>query len=197
MLIVIEGINCTGKTTLVNNLGCLLHITPFKCWKSNTGEHWTKDEIDYYRKLGISVNSFEEEMYFSFFISKFDIKVIKDRDLISALVYSKFRDEDLQFDDLFDIWKKNIRKHPGSVFFVYLYSTYSEYTRRVYHRRNARALEFQEWCDLKHNYDWYYNRIPFNKFSIDTTKIDEENCCSEVIRFIDREQERCKAVTIC
>lgn len=100
MLLILEGACGVGKTTIANLISSQLAVPvyrPFQTIASDDGtEHITKQQMDKMRQdIGLSINSYEEDIYVADVLSAVSSSVILDRSMPSAIAYSDMSENTL------------------------------------------------------------------------------------------------------
>jgi thymidylate kinase len=108
-LIIIEGLDGTGKTSLVQRLRDEYgYKIAFKTRNQDTEK---------LQELNINVNSYHEDVHFLNQWSSIGFNAICDRSFISAVVYGDINEKTAK---IFDYCLEKIEKNKNDVFFVYL-----------------------------------------------------------------------------
>lgn len=124
-VIILEGINGTGKSTLARALAdklCIPILRPFRHF--NTNHHMNGGstlELEL-KKHGVPVNTHVDDLYLADFLAVTKVGAVLDRSMPSAIAYAYMRDEmklDSKAQALLDLWQTILVSGPR-VFYVQL-----------------------------------------------------------------------------
>lgn len=139
MLIMLEGINGTGKSTLAAHLTERTGLPVVRPFRDTGGVHWAtfggedstgESEVETnLRRAGVPINTFVDNLYLADIASKMGGSLIMDRTMISAQVYGTLKGEALYEDQylsdwIMRYWEMLIHRCSAPVVMVHLKASY-------------------------------------------------------------------------
>ncbi len=121
MILILEGVEASGKTTIARNLTSAVQGSVRYRALRASNEKWGENEENHWRSLGVPANTFIEDVYAMDCIDKMkpDKMIILDRSLISGIVYDEDRWAvgDLLWHGakLLDWWSSKVKANGGFI----------------------------------------------------------------------------------
>ena len=180
MIIVLEGVNGTGKSTYAKKISGGLNAVVIRPFRQGDGHHFTGNtpiERDL-KALGVPYNTHVDEMYVADIIGRLArggqrFSVVLDRSIGSAIAH-----HDRPLSDsgkLVDVWYR-LMGQDAPVLYVWLTAPWHVAQARLAAEQRAFAGD----AEARHNklqglFRHAYDLIPYNKLTIDTatTLVDE------------------------
>jgi hypothetical protein len=188
MLIVLEGVNGVGKTSLAQHLSSEWKCPIFKPFRGDHGIHWgggSPLEVRL-RAYGVPINSYIEDVFMADFLRMFPaVDAILDRGMPSAVGYGLVHghvSSPALAQSLMDWWFDQLGTR-RDVYYIYLGCSDAESRHRV----GDRALEIEQ---LKIVDDFLARAwkkavdAAFRTVRIDTTSISEAEKNRRVVSFL-------------
>lgn len=183
MLLILEGIEGTGKTTLAKAIErdlMFIRYRPFT-WE---GPRLTSDELAAWSQLGIQANTYVEDIYAADMLAalsrRHPVRVVLDRSLPSGIVYSSLSDD--QAIKLMEKWSLLVKAASGII--IHLTGDVSVLRERALVTRaqdqSQRTIELMESRQrrLVDIMSVLSENVP--KFTIDASKESADNVYSRV-----------------
>jgi len=171
LIIIFEGANGVGKTTYIERLGELLGVKSFRAFKeikdsckaSGTRCYGAMDEF------GVPINTHVEDFFIADFLMGFDVDVILDRSLPSAIVYGTLSGSEDRAMVMLRYWEKMLQKaSQNRILYVWLKASYDVAKQRTKGRWCPNKTEYNK---LEYNYEKMFQQIKLPKVQINTTAI--------------------------
>ena len=113
MILVIEGTEGAGKTTLAKRLSAEFGWPIYRALRGSDDRRWTKEALKSWESIGIRANSYHEDIFSADLLCKLqqsqDVNVILDRSIISGIVYDPTLSA-RQRAALLDEWSERMRR---------------------------------------------------------------------------------------
>lgn len=179
MIVILEGLNGTGKSTYAGLLEAELGLT--RCRPFRGGDHslhWGAEKgaerelLTQLQGYGVPVNTHVDDLYVADFLRTFKVGAILDRSLPSAIAYGTVTalNPDADVLGMLKYWQELIREASARVLYVWLTAQHSVAKRRAAGR----------WCPNKAKYTYLegvfghtfhqVNRLA--KMRIDTAEVE-------------------------
>lgn len=114
MIIILEGLNGVGKTTVGLELSKHLDIPFHRPFRLEGVKNGFYPDMGKMRSLGVPANCYHEEIYISDFLRGVKCDVVLDRSMPSAIVYGRLHkdipSDETDVDYLRSIWVQNMIK---------------------------------------------------------------------------------------
>jgi thymidylate kinase len=190
LIIVLEGINAVGKTTLARTLAARSGACILRPFRPDEEFHFT-GHTDVERELGgygVPVNTHVDDLYVADILSKLwpvtKGHVILDRSMPSALAYGDVAsNQNLRLIGdavgLMDLWHRTLSK-AGAVRYVWLRSSYAAVCQRLA-SRGSFQLEATTYSKLEALYERLWEMVKFDKIQLDTSESDVEENMARVL----------------
>ncbi len=183
MIVILEGVNGGGKTTIANKLKDKLELIPFKPFCEEKSKN--KMKIDFKNEYGkindfwkVPINNYVEDVFAADFLSSLKSNVVLDRSLPSALAYNSVTSDVLKyFNDMFDWWQERLEMGAkGKLLYCWLDVSYDVMKNRLKNRWHPNKKQYMK-----------INRVfskVFKRLRIPKIKITNEHKDSVAIRMI-------------
>jgi len=185
MIVVLEGINGTGKTTVANLLKGLTTLVLYKPFEDVKRPNKVTGERDYgdLQRWGVSVNTFWEDLVVADLVSKTSPGIILDRSLPSAIAYDCAGDSS-NYKSMIKWWEERIKQGSrGKLVYVQLDVAYEV--------AKSRCVGDVRWCPNKKDYtaiqkrfDKVWKMITIPKIKIDTKQGDPRHTVDRILRML-------------
>jgi predicted ATPase len=186
VILVIEGVNGTGKTTLVQHIVATRGFRWHKAFRaeSELGSHWDAPEgqakAAKLARLGIPVNTYLEDMFLADFYGRHaNVNVVLDRSLPSAIAYRDIPDANIV--EAMEVWKRTLGAH-GKVAYLTLTADYAAVVSRV---EPQRVPTVEQHTYVSESLEWAHILVDWPKHLIDTSARSVPSVRQEVLEFMD------------
>lgn len=133
MILILDGLNGTGKTTIAKRLAERYTYPIYRVFRrpdTPGGDvHWSSgsdtSETSFLKSVGVPYNTFVDDLYTADFLAKVRPRgVILDRSLPSAFAYGRLNGERVWKDlalakSIWHRWMSMLREYPGSVYYFH------------------------------------------------------------------------------
>jgi len=192
MIVIAEGINGSGKTSLCEQLERRTRWPVFRSFR-RAGRNFN-EIVEGMRQIGIPVNSYIEDVLVAEVLGQVGRNVILDRSLPSAIaygsLYGEFDENDPRIKSWMDVWQESLLQGGGPVVYLYLGCCYEDSKKRCKHEKFPLEDE-KDWWHVATQLDrtcGMVNRIP--KLSIDTSGYGPTVTLEVAKRFIDEHKRQ-------
>lgn len=177
MIIILEGIDKSGKTSVIQDLekDVLVNSIVWKVHnKPKTGNRRDQDKIW----------TAYSELFHQALATHKKINVVFDRSYPSELVYSQVK---RRYDAFYDLrWWELDKSLKDDVVLIYCYAPEEELKKRFF-LTGEKHLTESEFPKILGRYDWFLQRTKLPTLKLDTTKSRSENI-AEMQKFINEYQ---------
>lgn len=190
MIIIVEGIDRTGKSTIVKELSKRLHIPIIKVYdKNRQAKNGLYDLGDKIRDCGFKMNDFFEDIIVTQTLSQLHgqyISAIMDRSLPSADVYRAVRKEKRIDIELIRWWWNKLRWLNSC--YVYVSADWGFIKKAFSHNDEKLRYKKSEYVYMDQIFNWYYRmateyKVP--KIKIKNYVEDWNNPKSAIVRNVN------------
>jgi hypothetical protein len=186
VILIVEGVNGTGKTTLVEHIVATRGFQRHKPFfaPSEVGVHSDHGvgaaRLAKLAKLGVPVNSHVEDLFLADFYGRFPaLDVVLDRSMPSAIAYKNMPSD--QVVEAFEAWRALIERH-GRVAYVTLTADYCAVQARLVPERTPKAEDYNY---ISEALEWAHSVVKWPKLMIDTSARSAVSVRREVADFMD------------
>jgi len=170
MIVIFEGANGVGKTTYIDRLTGMLNIRTFRPWleaKTACKQNGTRSygALD---NFGIPVNTHVDDFYVADFVGAFNLDVVLDRSLPSAIVYGTLPGADAGTEmAMLKYWQLMIKRaSQNRVLYIWLNAPYETCKERLEGERwYPKKAEYEK---LHKQYERIFHAIKLPKIQINT-----------------------------
>jgi thymidylate kinase len=182
MLVIIEGLEGTGKTTQALRLCERTGAVLYKPFRGDHSKHWGDGTESELLKLGIPVNSYVEDMFMADALATFKNQdAVLDRGMPSAYAYGMwhagFRSESIAAQ-VFNFWLNYLAKRSDASY-VYL-----KCDPAIAEQRSPGRIKSDDQRKyLEYHLDWCYQRIQrcgIGAYEINTDVLDIDKVAFEI-----------------
>jgi deoxyadenosine/deoxycytidine kinase len=177
MVIILEGMNGSGKSTYAHELSSRLNIPLYHVFKNgNTDIHYG-DQSKYEKMLindfKVPLNTHIDDLYVADMVTNLGVSVIMDRSLPSAIAYGipqacPYLPMDTKA--LLDFWQGFFgRSSAKRVLYVWMRVSYEVAKSRIGHRQHPNK---NKWVKIEKSYSKLFNLITLPKIAIDTDVVE-------------------------
>lgn len=193
MILMLEGANGTGKTTLAQALSQRWSVPLYRVFKTQAPNTHAPDglvvktEADgtlaQLASLGVELNSHVEELFLIDFLSVFKPSAIMDRGMPSAIAYGREQvrlgiRQATDWEVAWDIWEE--RASGAGVVYVWLTAPHPVAKARCLEQGRQGAKK--EVHDRLHkSFEWTFNRTKLQKVRIDTSTMTLESTLKRLL----------------
>lgn len=192
-LIIIEGVNGTGKSTYADKLSFEYGSTTLRAFRRDPNQHFdgeSKIEMNL-RRAGIPFNTHVEDFYIADTLATIDlgndIRTVLDRSLPSALAYGQWPKMPSATVPgrtfMFELWKTMLEPIQRCIY-VWLEASAGECAERI-HDRPPSTRVFPAYETLVETYDWAYRSWSGRKLRIDTEKDSVEQGVELILKTLN------------
>ncbi len=181
MLIILEGVNGVGKTTLAASLA-KVGYTRLKPFRVSDKGHWGDQDTEVLRgrliAMGIPVNSYVEDIFIAEFLRQLpSLDVVLDRSIPTSLAYSTLP-QGVDPSELLALWTSLLA--PLRPLYINMVASY----RVAAERSGTRALPFPEYCRVIDAFDKIKSDLSsdWQTLSIDTTFATPDEVWQQVLK---------------
>ena len=185
MLVILEGVNGTGKSTVARRLVRDFGYTRFKPFRPpGDSGHWTDEEGADLRAhlddLQVPANGHVEDIFSADFLRQFPaLSVVLDRSLPSAFAYDSVP-RSVDWGTLLDTWTSLLE----SLKPIYIHMTAEHMVIR--HRTGDRAPLLSRYTAMEEQFAWAMARMPWPTHTIDTTSLTSADTWQRVRKTMRR-----------
>lgn len=148
MIVVLEGLNGTGKSAAANWLRGDLGYPIIRLFRNGSDDHLDGARVEQLRSLGIPVNTYVEDVFVAEFLVRTGSPAILDRSMPSGLAYGLLEDriDSEQVEPLMRIWCDILRRSGAHV--IHLHASRDVRERRIEGREiHPQDGVLEEWLD--------------------------------------------------
>jgi thymidylate kinase len=183
-VIIFEGVNGVGKTTIAREVGKRLGIPVYRAFRSDGDNHYVNRGESTLYKLNewkVPFNTFVDDLYMADFLRATNADLILDRSLPSAIAYAKIYQQQRIPDqtDLVRFWLSLIREI--NPLFVWLTADYEVACNRT---DNCTFPTRDKYEDLGKMFDGLFYRYPYNRMIINTDYYNVAAAANAVCRHL-------------
>lgn len=188
MIIILEGLNGTGKTTVAKALSDLLGAPIYKPFRRETDVHYTGEnqrQLFLKNRLHLPINTHIEDLYIADFISVVRPRMILDRSLPSAIAYGLAEGDPLlpkqeDLDQLVRFWETLLL--PASPLYVWMHAPYKVAQERCQGREWPLTPEKSKL--LYQQFDCVYDKITMPKLAINTLHLNPKDAVNAIFNAV-------------
>lgn len=185
MIVILEGINGTGKTTVASEINKKIGFPVYRAFKSfSTYEHFDDEsEYGWLKDMNVPFNTHVDDLYVSDFVKTVLCDVILDRSMPSAIAYGsvydgEFYNEKLVQSTLFGNWQNNMLQVKDCLY-VWLEGNYETMKERCTGRWHPNKSEYKQ---LNQKFGYMFQRCKLNKVRISTTTMRVEHTVNTILK---------------
>lgn len=148
MIIVLEGLNATGKSSVAEQLHGDWGYPIIRLFRCCSDDHLDGSRVEHLRSLGIPVNTYVEDAFVADFLVRTGAHATLDRSMPSGLAYALVEDriDSEQVGPLMRLWCDTLRK--TKVHVIQLHASRAERERRIEGREiHPQDGILEEWLD--------------------------------------------------
>ncbi len=192
MIIMLDGVNGSGKTTYAYHLKLLLGVKVCRVFRSDDKNlHWGSSGEKFRKeleKIKVPINTHIDDIFMADFMRSFQVDAILDRTIISAIVYGRtylhlegwYKGEG-NSKRLLEFWTYLIGCCKLPIVYVWLDVDYDVAKGRTEGRWRPNKSEYQK---LRREYERAFQRIRFRKYYIDTGITNVKDGVDRIIRWV-------------
>ena len=188
MIIVLDGLEGTGKSTAAGILSSKLGLPVYRAFRPEAGMHWTGDTHleAMLRRLRVPVNTYVEDLFMVDMLSTVGGSAILDRSMPSAVAYGTLHKDwtEAQAIEGFSYWMDRLEQCQDV---VYLYVTCDRYIAQIRSKGRRRDIDDEAHLDAKFTYCWREMSPRFNAHTLDTSNHGVEGMMADIAKRIGKE----------
>lgn len=172
-VIILEGLNATGKTFCAQTLQKELSIPIIRPFRQHQEHLGVKDQgiQDHLRSYGVPANTYVDDFYTSDFLIQSEISAILDRSMGSGVAYGLLYGDipDSKFAKVvFMEWQERLEDYPGQVLYVHT-SARRDIRKQRCKKDKRHILSVDQEKKLEKWFDQVFKSIVFDKMVLDTS----------------------------
>lgn len=187
MIIVLDGLEGTGKSTAARILSRQLGLPVYRAFRPNPDDHFNGDTLQerMLRRLRVPVNTYVEDMFVVDLLATTGASAILDRSMPSAVAYGTLHKDwtEAEAAEGFSYWMDRLERCEDV---SYLYMTCNRHVSQIRSAGRRRDLDDEAHLHDRFMYCWREMSPRFNAHTLDTSNHGVEAMMADIAKRIGK-----------